>query len=177
MPARIAWRPDAMSRSSVSRHRRRSARTGQLRAAGIERVQDEHRRRRAASARTRIPRCATGPAARCTSTCRSRRQSRREARSRSAPAGSRALPGRSRRRRGCRSVVRLRCSSTRSICDVRQHVLEPRGDVERVVRLANRIGEVPRRQRRDDRLGVERIDAVGRERQRGVLFPERPAEA
>ena len=58
-----------------------------------------------------------------------------------------------------------------------QHVLEARRTVERVVRLADRIGEVAGRQRRDDRLRVERVGAVGRERQRRVLLPERPVQA
>jgi hypothetical protein len=60
---------------------------------------------------------------------------------------------------------------------LREHVLEARGDVQRIVRLADRIGEVARRQGRDDRLGVEGVETIGRQRQRRMLFPERTAEA
>ena len=131
-----------MSRSSVSRHRRRSARTGQLRAAGIERVQHEHGRRRAR---------------------------RREREFLLTPLDPQLVVDRLADRagsRGAKHVLGPRLADS-PLCQVEiadaevvarravalqfgaqhlrraQHVLQPGGDVERVVRLANRIGEVP----------------------------------
>ena len=56
---------------------------------------------------------------------------------------------------------------------VREHVLDAQRGVQRVVRLANRVGEEAGRQRGHDRLRIERVDALDRDRHRRVLFPER----
>jgi hypothetical protein len=45
-----------------------------------------------------------------------------------------------------------------------QHVLEARGRVERVVRFADRVREEARRQRRNDRFRIVGVDAVDRHR-------------
>ena len=57
-----------------------------------------------------------------------------------------------------------------------QRVLDASREVQRVVRLADRVGQEPGRQRGDDRLGIERVDAFGGERERGVLAPQRPVQ-
>ena len=57
-----------------------------------------------------------------------------------------------------------------------QRVLEASREVQRVVRFADRVGQESGRQRGDDRLGVERVDAIDRERERRVLAPQRPIQ-
>ncbi len=57
-----------------------------------------------------------------------------------------------------------------------ERVLDARRKIHRVVRPADRVREVPRWERGDDRLRIERVETVSRDRERRVLLPQRAVQ-